>query len=454
MAHHILIIDGQAEHRRVMQQFIERVHPNVHLYEHDPQEKGMPGPNFDWQNYDLLLLDNELGTVDGIQWLQQARQFKNFPPFIIISSTKNTQTPAAMEAVIRSIRMGAINYLFKKKIQLNQLNENILKVLEKAPDRPEPGTGSSKPPPSAEQKAIQNAQEAIEHTQHEIHLAMAILEGHAHWPFTMGDVLAGKASVMDYKVSSFLGNETIGSTFKVKHNDHDEPLIMYLINRQQEKSDGIPKTLLQELKYMKKITQRNVMPIRDYQVDGDIMIVIREMPKGETLWERMESQGFHKEHGIHLFRQLLSGLNALHMHDIVVKSYSPKSFRITAKDELIFIDTGLLNRLHTLSEVGSEITIQDMHKYVSPEQVQKRVLDRRTDIYIAGLIGYELIAGRSVYSEGSIKNIHQSHVNEDIPQLSGNNAPFNSLFNGMLQKTPSKRIQDVQSVISILDNLS
>ena len=109
------MMDVHAEHQRVMRHFIEKVHPTARLSEYDPQSMGMPDSTFQWSDYDLLLVDNELGEIDGIEWLKSIAQEKDFPPFIVVSSTQETDTPAAMESVIRSIRMGAVNYLFKKK---------------------------------------------------------------------------------------------------------------------------------------------------------------------------------------------------------------------------------------------------------------------------------------------------------------------------------------------------
>ena len=73
---------------------------------------------------------------------------------------------------------------------------------------------------------------------------------------------------------------------------------------------------------------------------------------------------------------------------------------------------------------------------------------------VAGLVGFELIAGVPAYSTGSVKDILYSHVNDDIPLLPNKTDPLNRLFNGMLQNTPSKRFQDVQTVMSLLDNLA
>jgi len=448
------MMDVHAKHQRVMRHFIEKMHPEVRLSDYDPQALGLPNQEFQWSDYDLLLIDNELGDIDGVEWLKSASQEKNFPPFIVLSSTQETDTPAAMEAVIKSIRMGAINYLFKKKIQLAQLNENVIKVLEKAPKRPDVKSRVvEKARMDTGQQAIQNIQAAVEDTQHEIQLAMAMMEGHSEWPFTMEDILAGKASIADYKVVSYMGSEMGGATFKVKREGLDEPQVMYYIHRRKNEDGSMPDSLYHELDVMRGIDHPNILPIEDYQLHGDAILVIRELIEGETLEQRLKAQGVYGEQAIDFFRQIMAGLGELHKYSVTVGHFTPKSLRINSKGELVFADTGLLSRLHAINEVTSEVANRDAPMYATPEQVQGRRLDRRSDIYIAGLIGFEMVAGAPVYYRGSVKDILYAHVAEPIPDLPDKTSPLSYLFREMLQKTPSKRAQDTQSVLSHLDRL-
>ncbi|MCW8962480.1 MAG: protein kinase, partial [Gammaproteobacteria bacterium] len=372
MTHHILVIDVHAKHRRVMRHFIERVYPEVKLSEYDPQARGMPAADFRWSDYDLLLIDNELGEVDGVKWLKTASQVEHFPPFLIVSSTKVTDTPAAMESVITSIRIGALDYHFKKNIQLKKLSDDITKVLAAAPERLDEKveTGKSGRQMSTTQVIVKHAQEAVENTQHEIHLAMAMLDGHSEWPFTMEDILTGKASIGGYKVMSYLGNEMGGATFKVKRSAEEEPQVMYYINRLQDEDGGLPDSLFDELETMKTIDHPNLLPIQNYQFLDDAILVMRELVEGEVLSQKLKTKGVHGEQAIDLFRQIINGLAELHRNNITVGHYTPKSLRVDYDGNLVFASTGLLHRLHAINEVTSEIANRDAPMYATPEQIQ------------------------------------------------------------------------------------
>ena len=350
------MMDVHAQHLQVMRRFLEKVHPGVRLTDYNPLSSGMPGADFDWSRYDLLLIDNVLDKYNALEWLQTATQQDNFPPFIVVSATKESDSPEAMESVIRSVRLGAVNFLFKKKIQLNQLNENITKVLEKAPPRPdvEEESKGSKAVLTTGQLAMREVQDAIENTQHEIHLAMAMIDGRTDWPFTMEDILTGKASIKDYKVVSYLGNEMAGATFKVRRNGSDEPQIMYFIRGRKDKDGRLPAALLNELDVMKQIQHENIMPISDYQLVNDDILVIRAMIDGETLAQKLQTKGVYEAQAIDLFRQMITGLIELHSYKIHLGHFTPKSLRICTDGRLVFADTELINRLHAISQMTGE----------------------------------------------------------------------------------------------------
>ena len=455
MTHHVLLIDVHPQHQQVMRRFIEKVHPDVRITEHNPDQFGMPGSNFDWSQYDLLILDNELDKHDMLAWLQSTARVEYFPPFIVVSATIESDSPEAMESVIRCVRLGAVDFLFKNKIRVEQLNKKITQVLEKAPPRP---SRQEQPVAAAKttntgQIALREMQDAIENTQHEIHLAMAMIDGRTDWPFTMEDILAGRAFIKEYKVVSYLGNEMAGATFKVRYKGDGDPQVMYFIRGQKDKDGTLPEALQHELEVMKHIDHPNILPVSDYQMINDDVLVIRAMIDGETLAYILKNKGVYEAQAIDLFRQIIAGLIELHRHKIHLGHCTPKGLRITSDGTLVFADTGLINRLHAINTMTGEFPSQDAPMYATPERIQGRTVDTRSDIYLAGLIGYEMIAGVPVYHKGSIKDILYAHVTEAIPDLPDHKHPLNSLFREMLQKTPSKRIQTAEAVLSRLNVL-
>src|SRR3989344_3033379 len=67
----ILIIDDSADYRKLLTTFFRKVCPSAHVEEYDPA-KGRPPESFSWGDFDLLILDYDLGNGEnGLEWLRQ-----------------------------------------------------------------------------------------------------------------------------------------------------------------------------------------------------------------------------------------------------------------------------------------------------------------------------------------------------------------------------------------------
>ena len=121
----ILVIDDAADYRQLLITFFKKVCPSARVDEYDPAN-GKPASNFTWQNYDLLILDYDLGKGEnGLEWLRHYKTSAGFPPTIILTSKDDE------ELVVNAIRYGAQGFLRKMGLTKNILLKSITAALEK-----------------------------------------------------------------------------------------------------------------------------------------------------------------------------------------------------------------------------------------------------------------------------------------------------------------------------------
>jgi serine/threonine protein kinase len=97
-------------------------------------------------------------------------------------------------------------------------------------------------------------------------------------------------------------------------------------------------------------------------------------------------------------------------------------------------------------------------EYMSPEQAEGRVLDRRTDIYSLGVVLYRMLAGRPPFAGNTAVELMQQHrfsipespkeLNPDIPM-----SVVNLIMDDMLPKVPASRIATAKALIMKLDKV-
>jgi two-component system KDP operon response regulator KdpE len=115
----ILIVDDELMVRRVLHDALAK-----HGYHVELAESGMASLNrLRWPGIDLLLLDLNLGDIDGVQVMQEAR--RRWPNLPIVMLTANGSLPSAIAAV----RCGAADYLLKP-ISVEGLRACVARVLD------------------------------------------------------------------------------------------------------------------------------------------------------------------------------------------------------------------------------------------------------------------------------------------------------------------------------------
>ena len=455
MRYQILIVDCSEKHRLVMRHFVKRVYPGVKLVEHNPCEQGLPGRDFPWSSFQLLITDSDLGDQDGLYFVMTSRKLAGFPPVIFLSSFENPGTPEATRMVIDAIKLGADNFLFKKNIQVAQLNKSIIKILKTAGYRrkkaavdtsvPQKPARPERPDPDAVEQAMQD-------TVHEMELAMAMIHGHAEWPFSMTDILQGKARIGDYKIISYLGRGNNATTFKACEERSDKLVILKMVGQSLDKKSAAFKQCMADLKQLIEWNHPNLVKVFQQGFVEGRLIIVQEFLAGQKLSEVLRRTGALQDKlAARYFLQILSALNQLHVHGMSVGSVSPHNILFRDKQTLALSNFGIVRRMHALNQITGQAGLGAAAAYIPPEKIKKHKTDARTDLYSAGVIYYEMLAGHPPFHVGSAQDILYQQVEAAVPALPMKDHPMNRVIQGLMMKTPSQRFQSANEVIDMVE---
>ena len=83
----ILILDDDADFRKLLITYLGKMLTDVELIEYDPVANGIPGKDFDWSRYDVLILDYYLtrNGLTGLDILQMNRKNQFFPSAVMFT---------------------------------------------------------------------------------------------------------------------------------------------------------------------------------------------------------------------------------------------------------------------------------------------------------------------------------------------------------------------------------
>ncbi len=193
--------------------------------------------------------------------------------------------------------------------------------------------------------------------------------------------------------------------------------------------------------------------------DG-IHFISQEYVQGRNLKEFITKKGpLEVPIALHVLKQVAAALQVAAEKGIVHRDIKPENILLTKKGEAKVADFGLAQltlggERVALTQVG---VTMGTPLYMSPEQVNGRPLDARSDIYSLGVMAWHMVAGRPPFTGETALAVAIKHLNEKPPELAEVRpdlpAGFRSLIERMMAKKKEDRPADAQAVLAEIKQL-
>jgi serine/threonine-protein kinase len=218
--------------------------------------------------------------------------------------------------------------------------------------------------------------------------------------------------------------------------------------------------LVHEAKLAARLSHANVVQVFDLgRADGRLFIAM-EYVEGFDLNDLLRRCSRAKvplpfELGVHVVREALRGLDYAHrrMDDdgkplgIVHRDVSPSNLLVSFEGEVKVCDFGIAhaNDMIAASDAPRELdeAIKGKAGYMSPEHARGEPIDARADVFAAGIVLWELAAGRRLYKggEGREALLEQARRGE-VPELQSQGLPEEAMLHGIACKALSRERGD------------
>ena len=189
-------------------------------------------------------------------------------------------------------------------------------------------------------------------------------------------------------------------------------------------------------------------------VNGTVHYIVTEFIDGWTLREAMVLE---RDRGV-LFERLAQAADALqkaHGAGVVHRDLKPENIMFTRDGYAKVLDFGLAKMYLSRTKTGSFQTQQGIAVgtigYMSPEQMQGKDVDHRSDIFSFGVILYELLAGHLPFQgETLMQTLHAIVIEKPAPLPAGIDPQVRELVRRCLEKEREARIQTMHEIATLL----
>ena len=205
-----------------------------------------------------------------------------------------------------------------------------------------------------------------------------------------------------------------------------------------------------ELKFSRKIRHENVCQMYDLNEEEGTHYITMEYIHGEDLKRLIRKMGqMSAGQAISLAKQICEGLTEAHKLGVVHRDLKPQNIMVDEEGKARIMDFGIARSLKGKGMTGAGVMI-GTPEYMSPEQVEGKDVDQRSDIYSLGVILYEMVTGRVPFEGDTAFTIGVKQKSE-IPREPGElNSQLPSDLSGVimkcLEKDKDKRYQSAGEV--------
>jgi serine/threonine-protein kinase len=210
---------------------------------------------------------------------------------------------------------------------------------------------------------------------------------------TTGSTFAGR-----YQVIEELGRGGMGKVYRVLDKKLKEEVALKLIKPEIASDKETIERFGNELKLARKIGHRNVGRMYELMEDKGTHFITMEYVPGENLKSTIRRIGqLPVGKSMAIAKQICEGLEEAHRLGIVHRDLKPSNIILDAEGDARIMDFGIARSLHAKG-ITAEGVIIGTPEYMSPEQVEGKDVDQRSDIYSVGVILYEMVTGRVPFS--------------------------------------------------------
>jgi serine/threonine protein kinase len=208
------------------------------------------------------------------------------------------------------------------------------------------------------------------------------------------ELTRGTTFASRYEIVEELGRGGMGRVYRAEDKKIKEEVALKLINPEIASDRRTIERFENELKIARKIRHKNVCGMYDLGEENGIYYILMEYVPGEDL-KSLIRRVHRLDIGtaIAIAKQVCDGLSEAHRLGIVHRDLKPNNIMIDKEGNARIMDFGIARSPATKGITGKEVMV-GTPEFMSPEQVEAKDIDRRTDIYSLGIVLYEMTTGR------------------------------------------------------------
>jgi eukaryotic-like serine/threonine-protein kinase len=219
-----------------------------------------------------------------------------------------------------------------------------------------------------------------------------------------GQMLEGTS----YQVVREIGAGGMGVVYEIEHVRLRKRYVAKVIHDQIRNEEGAAKRMEREAQVLAAISHPNIVQVHDVGTTADgVSYFVMEKLEGVDLRHTMKKHGVRRTRSIEIIADVLEALDYVHRRGIVHRDIKPENIFLAEQPQgtvTKVLDFGIVHIFDSDGRVSQgRITktggfVGTLY-YAAPEQMQGKAAGPPNDVYAAGLVLFELLAGKGPFDD-------------------------------------------------------
>jgi tetratricopeptide (TPR) repeat protein len=272
-----------------------------------------------------------------------------------------------------------------------------------------------------------------------------------------GELRTGAVFAGRYRIIEVLGKGGMGEVYRALDTKLNEEVALKLIKPEIASDGKILERFSQELRIARKIVHKNVGRMYELMEDDRAHFITMELVSGQDLRGLIRQSGqLAPGTAVSIAKQVCEGMSEAHRLGVVHRDLKPANIMIDREGQARIMDFGIARSLKGKGLTGEGVVI-GTPEYMSPEQVDGKEADPRSDIYSLGIILYEMVTGRAPFEGDSPFSVAYKHRHEAPAEPRKFNPQLPDALNRVilrcLEKDREARYQTAQEMLADLEKI-
>ena len=245
-----------------------------------------------------------------------------------------------------------------------------------------------------------------------------------------------------YVLHDVLGRGAMGQVFRGSVRGSGVPVAVKVLKPELVSDTEVVARFFRERSILTSIDHPNVAKVLDLVVEGETLGIVMELVDGQDLRRYLRARGtLPPAEAVYLVGQLLQGLAAVHAAGIVHRDVKPENVLVSmarGQMTLKLTDFGV-SRLSYGASLTKMTSLIGTPEYMAPELAEHDTATPAADLYSAGIVLYEMLAGRTPFAGGHPLAVLRRQAEQPPPPVPGVPGELWAQIESLLAKDPGSR---------------